>query len=674
MKTKFSKTMIASTLASLFASSTHAALPTETVANATALNQIGAPIAWARGYTGLGVKIGFVDTGADLRHADLSNVRYTYTPYAATITDVINGHGTGMISIAAGAKNNKGVMGVAYDATVLAAAGGTGGGLSKQTIDLGIRWNANQGATAINLSLGMPLSQSSFYNYYSAGSSGVYYVKNTRIINPYRDTALMPSLQYATTKGSIVVMAAGNDGNPVPTSPANLAVATNSAGSLVLGGRAVIVGAVDNYGRIASFSNRAGHICQTMVNSVCTDTVKIKDYFLVAPGGSFVWGAAANTGTSINASMGTSASTAFVTGGIAVIKQAWPTLRPEQIVQVLLKTATDLGTKGVDEIYGNGLMNLDAATRPLGTLSLAKITSVSTAAIAAGPVPVAKTTMVGGVLSKQSFASSAVLTNAQAVDEMGRNFTVDVSQGVQTNMQNYNAITAYSALSNSQINNADFNLGNVLASVYASNNITGVKLGAEPVNGIAMGIELGTALERNSLLGTYASGAFELGDSTTEWVAVNSSVLLSENSKLFASMASGTTAASAAQNSLITNFSTIKTSSWTLGIQKNQVFNKRDSLQFDVTELPHITSGYATLTGVTGFVTSNITDEGAETTPVITKETLSLHSDYRQYATSLTYLMNTGALSQISVRFTAQTDNAGSEPTASAMLNYTTRF
>lgn len=674
-KLYFTRSVIATAIACLSSTaSMSASLPTEAKANAVALAQIGATAAWARGYTGTGVRIGFVDTGADLRNVDLSNVKFSYSPYSKTITDVTNGHGTAMISIGAGAKNGKGVMGVAYDSTVLAYAGGSGGMLSASAIGAGIKWNADMAATAINLSLGTTIAKTNFAKYYSTSVSGVYFRKNALLVDPYRDTSLLSSLQYATGKGSIAVMAAGNDGNPVPASPANLAVATNASNQLLLGGRAVIVGAVDDYNRIATFSNRAGHICQTMVKNVCSDTIKIKDYFLVAPGGSYVWNAAAGTTSNINASLGTSASTAFVTGGIALIKQAWPTLRPEQIVQVLLKTATDLGATGVDEVYGNGLMNLNAATKPLGTLTLAKITGMSTTAIAAGPVLVSKTSLTGGVLSKQSFDNSAVLSNAQAVDEMGRNFTVDARQGIQTSMQNFNSVTAYSVLSTSQINAVDFDRSNLITSVYTSNNLSGIKFGKTLDSSVYVGMELGTATENSAVLGSQGSGAFALGNSTTDWVALHTDLPLNANTKLTASMSHGYTAAGSAADSLITEFSTITTNSWSIGLQKNRVFTDTDSISAGFTELPHITSGTATLAGVTGFVTNNITDEGAESTPEVTRELVNLRSDYRQYVSHMTYSRNIGANQQLNFGITAQTDNAGTLPITNYTIRYLSRF
>ena len=41
---------------------------------------------------------------------------------------------------------------------------------------------------------------------------------------------------------------------------------------------------------------------------------------------------------------------------------------PPEIVEILFKTATDLGVSGNDNLYGYGLINLDAATKPVGAL------------------------------------------------------------------------------------------------------------------------------------------------------------------------------------------------------------------------------------------------------------------------------------------------------------------
>jgi hypothetical protein len=647
--------------------------PTEMAANDKAMTQIGAYAAWSRGYTGLGSRIGFVDTGADLKNNDLKNVILSKSPYLSVMSDVSRGHGTEMISLAAGAKDGTGVIGVAYNASVLAYAGGVGGLLFVPDVNNGIKWNADNKADVINLSLGMSQTTAQFNaSYINLGNGS--YTRKANVIDAYATTAFLPALQYATNKGSIIVIAAGNDGNAVPTSPANLAVKTDASGNLILGGRAVIVGAVDSNNVIASFSNRAGNICQSVVNNTCTDKVQIKDFFLVAPGGSLVWGANANNGTKIAQDIGTSASAAFVSGAIGVIKQAWQTLKPEQIVQVLLKTSTDLGKPGVDEVYGNGLVNLDAATKPIGTLTLAKITSTSTTQIAAGPVALSASGLSGGILNKQSFTNSSVLQNTQVVDSMGRNFTVNMTGGVATSMQTYNPVSAYSSLSLNNIKRVDFDNAYGVESFFHSDNLNGVKLNWALNSKYALSFEFGNASEFGSILGSRGAGAFALGDSSTNWSSLGLTKQLNAYDSLYGSLGYGVTNANSTRYSLLTGFSQIITQTWTLEAKRKEIFDDKDSLAFQVTELPAIVSGTATVTAVTGYQYDNVTEEGANATPVTTSEQVNLATSYRQYATSLSYARKMSKMSDLNLNFVIQSDNAGSDLKSMIYLGYNKKF
>jgi subtilisin family serine protease len=174
-----------------------AALPGEMAANDRALTQTGVYAAWARGYTGQGIRIGFVDTGADLTNKDLKNVVLSKSPYYSTMRDVSRGHGTQMISLAAAAKDGTGIVGVAYNSSVLAYAGGIGGLLFIPEVNNGIRWNADNRADVINLSLGMRESKAVFNASYQILGTGSY-ARLARVSDAYANMAMLPSLQYAT--------------------------------------------------------------------------------------------------------------------------------------------------------------------------------------------------------------------------------------------------------------------------------------------------------------------------------------------------------------------------------------------------------------------------------------------------------------------------------------------
>ena len=58
---------------------------------------------------------------------------------------------------------------------------------------------------------------------------------------------------------------------------------------------------------------------------------------------------------------GTSFSSAIAAGAAALVWSANPNLTADQVQNILYDTATDLGTAGWDEVYGNGLLNMGAA-------------------------------------------------------------------------------------------------------------------------------------------------------------------------------------------------------------------------------------------------------------------------------------------------------------------------
>jgi hypothetical protein len=68
---------------------------------------------------------------------------------------------------------------------------------------------------------------------------------------------------------------------------------------------------------------------------------------------------------------GTSFSAPTITGAVALLAQAFPTLTGSQIVNILFQSADDLGASGMDPIYGRGRLNIARAFQPIGSTSLA---------------------------------------------------------------------------------------------------------------------------------------------------------------------------------------------------------------------------------------------------------------------------------------------------------------
>jgi subtilisin family serine protease len=63
---------------------------------------------------------------------------------------------------------------------------------------------------------------------------------------------------------------------------------------------------------------------------------------------------------------GTSFSTPIVAGAAATVWGLWPYLKAPEVAGILLDTARDLGAPGPDEVYGRGLLDLEAALEPVG--------------------------------------------------------------------------------------------------------------------------------------------------------------------------------------------------------------------------------------------------------------------------------------------------------------------
>jgi subtilisin len=270
---------------------------------------VKAPEAWAKGYTGKGVVVAVVDCGVDRNHDDLKDNIWTNSKEIAGngidddgngyVDDVngwnfdgnnnntldVAGHGTHVSGTIAGEKNDFGVTGIAYDAKIMPVKvlNDSGSG-SYDAIAQGIRYATDNGANVINLSLG----------------------------GDYPNSALESALKYASSKGAIVVMAAGNDSGFQPGYPARYADKTGIA-----------VGAVDKNNNLASFSNLAGFNPLTYV------TAPGVDVYSTLPGNKYA-----------NYS-GTSMATPHVAGVVALMLSANPNLTDAQVRQILADTSAN---------------------------------------------------------------------------------------------------------------------------------------------------------------------------------------------------------------------------------------------------------------------------------------------------------------------------------------------
>ena len=141
-------------------------------------------------------------------------------------------------------------------------------------------------------------------------------------------------------KNVTFVNAAGNDGTLID--PGNHGNIDN----------VIFVGATDQSGKIAYWSNRPGN--------------NYKDQFIVAPG-DFISGGFADSDEDYGFMTGTSMAAPIVSGAIALAHDYWPHLKknPEMTLGIIYDSATDLGKKGVDAVYGHGMLNIQGMFDPI---------------------------------------------------------------------------------------------------------------------------------------------------------------------------------------------------------------------------------------------------------------------------------------------------------------------
>lgn len=269
-------------------------------AGAVSMNALAA---YTRGFTGLGIKVAIIDTGIDLESSDFTG---RIDPASADLVgagtvDDASGHGTGVAQLLAARRDGAGVHGVAFDATIIAyrvePPCTSNCFLSLAAVAQGVDRARIAGARVINLSM--------------IGD------------NP-PSAAMREAVDRATAAGIVVTICAGNEGQAQPQVWGR-EIANDAA---ISRGLVILVGSVDPSDTILGSSNRAGGSA---------------DHFLMAASGTC------------------SGATPLVSGALVLLAQANPGMSGAQLVDLLFRSARDVGATGVDAVYGRGVMDLTRA-------------------------------------------------------------------------------------------------------------------------------------------------------------------------------------------------------------------------------------------------------------------------------------------------------------------------
>jgi subtilisin family serine protease len=349
--------------------------------------QAQALTAYNAGATGSGIVVGIIDSGVDATSAEFAG---RISPLSADFAGSRGiqdegGHGTAVADILLGAKNDAGVHGVAFNATLLALRTDTPGTCASAptgSVDGGCTHNDNAIAAALNAAVA---ARATVVNISLGGSPA--------------NSQLRSAIDRATAAGVIIVISAGNDGVKNPTAAANPDTLAQIANDPVAHGLVIIAGAVNSANALADFSNKAGNSASNYLTALGVSVQSIDQ-----------------TGKGFYFS-GTSFSAPTIAGAVALLAQAFPTLTPAQIVALLYRSADDRGATGVDSTYGNGELNIARAFSPIGSLSLAG---------SAIPVSLTGNATLGTAMGDAGQGGlSAVIK-----DEFGRDFGVNLASTV----------------------------------------------------------------------------------------------------------------------------------------------------------------------------------------------------------------------------------------------------
>ena len=278
-------------------------------------NQLNIQALWSLGFTGKGVVVGVIDSGAypnediadNLLPGENVSPDLDSDPSKQYVTTDGNGHGTMVAGLIATNGNN--YRGVAYEAKIVPfkAFTDSGSGMVSNMVKGMYKAVDEYGCDIINMSCGAKKDELK---------------------------TLLEATNYAVSKGVPVIVAAGNGGG-----------SSNTVG-----------GDADYYP--ASY-DAAISVANITVDDTHWNSSQENNGVDISAPGRMIYGLL-NQNTGYRYNNGTSFSCPIVTGVASLILGYKPNITPSELKKLICDTATDLGTEGWDMSYGHGKVNCAA--------------------------------------------------------------------------------------------------------------------------------------------------------------------------------------------------------------------------------------------------------------------------------------------------------------------------
>lgn len=327
---------------------------------------VNAPVAWKSNYTGAGIGVAVLDSGIN-SHPDLnlstvlpfSRVVYNQSlvPGNSSAADAY-GHGTHIAGLIAG--NGARSTGPAFSNTF------TGIAPNAHLVNLRV---LDQNGTATDSTVIAAINQ-------AIALKGIF---NIRVMNlslgravyeSYTQDPLCQAVEKAWQHGIVVVVAAGNYGRYLPTGGyATVSAPGNDPYVITVGAMKSMGTPTRTDDLIASYSSKGPTLVDHIVKPdlvapgnllISTETPNVSLYSSEAsnlvPFSAYVYGGSSQPSTSYFQLSGTSMATGVVSGIVADLLQAHPSLTPDQVKARLMKTASKSfpqGSSVYDPVSGN---------------------------------------------------------------------------------------------------------------------------------------------------------------------------------------------------------------------------------------------------------------------------------------------------------------------------------